>query len=294
MQQSGGQPGMAQAQFRQPLPPNAASVGVRIMNPNLQMRPGGPPGQVSGNCNPMATRPGTFLLVQRQPSSPQVRARMMVQPGQPGGQPGLIARPPVSQNSPLLAQHLAGRMPTPAEQQQQQQQVPSQVASQSMQQQGPPQQQQQQGQGHGQSHGQGQGDDLENLDNVPNELGDLGVAEEDLLVMGDNFDILEFADALDDLENNLPEGGDAKKGQTPSSSSSEANITSSSTTTTTTSQSSAVTTPATQPPPYSKTPPTPGVNTGPQTGGGTPGTPVRGPPPPYPGQQPPISTSKVN
>ena len=79
------QPGMAQqAQFRQPLPPNAG-VGpmppggqVRIMNPNMpgMQRPNGPPGvgppgsQVGGN-NPMTTRPGTFLLVHRQPSNPQ-------------------------------------------------------------------------------------------------------------------------------------------------------------------------------------------------------------------------------
>ena len=74
-----------QAQFRQPLPPNAGNV--RLMNPQLgqvpqqgqQMRPG----QVSsGNPMSMPTRPGTFLLVQRQPSNPARARMMMVQQGQ--------------------------------------------------------------------------------------------------------------------------------------------------------------------------------------------------------------------
>lgn len=295
----------AQAQFRQPLPPNAVSnvTGVRIMNPNIQMqRPPmqGPQGQVSGNGNPMTTRPGTFLLLHRQQGNPNAGGptrMMMVQRGQLGPQQ---QRPVVSQNSsPLLAQHLAGRMPNPqtgAPQDQQShpqianQQMPSQQQQQSQQQQSQPQQPQSQ-QPQQQQGGSG-GDDLENLDNVPNELGDLGVAEEDLLGMGDNFDILEFADALDDLDN-LPEG--EKKAAT---STSEANATS-----TTTSQSNAGATPATQPPPYTKNSPAPGVNAPPQgatpiQGASTTGTtgtagPVRGPPPPYPGQQPPPTTSKV-
>ena len=329
--QSGGgpphqQPGMVQqAQFRQPLPPNAAGgVGpmppgsqVRIMNPNMPagMRPNGPPGppgsQVSGN-NPMTTRPGTFLLVHRQPTSnSQARARMMMvhQQGQIQGQ-----RPPQQQmnpqnNSPLLAQHLSGRMPTPEQQQQlQQQQLQQQQQQQRPQQQQtgpnqnmPPQQQQQPSQQGQQQQQQGQGGDD---GNIPDELGDLGVPEEDLLNMGDNFDYLEFADALDDLDNNLPEGGgggDADKtpASAPASGSAPSdtnNVTSSASAGSTTSQSQPVTsTPPTQPPPYNKgpavgggagppppsQPPTMVGNNAPPQGA----APVRGPPPPYPGQQ---------
>ena len=295
-----------QAQFRQPLPPNAGNV--RLMNPQMgqvpqqgqQMRPG----QVSsGNPMSMPTRPGTFLLVQRQPSNP-ARARMMMvqqgQPGQhppPGGQPqvGGPPHPQVSQSSPLLAQHLAGRMPTPQQQQQQVQpgqqgQVqPQQGQVQPQQGQVPPQQGQQ-SQPEGGAQGQQPG---ASEDDLPNELGDLGVAEEDLLGMSDNFDILEFADALDDLEN-VPDDGNAD-GDTPASGASSGAPTSGATsvtstgatasTTPTTPSSGTVTTPATQPPPYSKAPTNQGLITNPQAGG----APIRGPPPPYPGQQgPPV------
>lgn len=114
-----------------------------------------------------------------------------------------------------------------------------------------------------------QGEELEGLDAVPNELGDLGMGEEDLLGMGDNFDIFEFADALDDLEN-MPEGGEAKKSTASEPSSS----------------SGSVETPVTQPPPYTTAPaPASGVASS-----------IRAPPPPYPGHQggPGSVPSKVN
>ena len=223
---------------------------------------------------------------------------MMVQQGQPGQQPhqggqpqvGGPPHPQVSQSSPLLAQHLAGRMPTPQPQHQQQQ--PQQVQPQQGQvqpQQGPVQPQQgQQNQLEGGAQGQQPGG---SEDDLPNELGDLGVAEEDLLGMSDNFDILEFADALDDLEN-VPDDGNANgdtpaaSSAAPSSSGTATSVTSTgaSATTTPTPSSGTVTTPATQPPPYSKAPTNQGLITNPQAGG----APVRGPPPPYPGQQGPV------
>ena len=49
----------------------------------------------------------------------------------------------------------------------------------------------------------GSGEDMENLEAVQNDLGDLGMADEDILGLGDDFDIMEFADALDDND----EGG---------------------------------------------------------------------------------------
>ena len=135
------------------------------------------------------------------------RARMMLQqraqlqPGAPGGvpmQPGTPETPGAQQSSPLLAQQLSGR-PLP---QAPNQPVPNQA------QQPQPQQQPQQ------TSGGEQNDELEGLDNV-NELGDLGMGEEDILGMSENFDILEFDDALDALEK-MPDI--EKEGQTPATS----------------------------------------------------------------------------
>lgn len=91
------------------------------------------------------------------------------------------------------------------------------------------------------------------------------MGEEDLLGMGDNFDILEFADALDDLDD-LPQteaAADAKKAMPP-------------TTTEAVSTASTTSAPVTQPPPYTQAPSAPStVNTGQQAQ-------IRAPPPPYP------------
>ncbi len=188
-----------------------------------------------------------------------MRPRMMVQPHQrlpPGAQvdpsqmqgpqmgsmgpqvsgPNVPVSAPVSQNSPLLAQQLCsggGQRPNQPNLE-------------------------------GQSKPEGQNEELEGLENVPNELGDLGMAEEDLLGMGDNFDILEFADALDDLDGDLD--GEAKKAAVPTSGSGTTPVTSEASTS--------------QPPPYSQAP----------GGISAPGQPqIRAPPPPYSAAQ----TTKV-
>ena len=129
------------------------------------------------------------------------RARMMLQqraqlqpggvPMQPGDNPGAN-----QQGSPLLAQQLSGRPIPPQGQPNQPQQGQQQ-----------PQQPQQQPQAGGDQ------DELESLDNVY-ELGDLGMGEEDILGMSENFDASIF-DALDDLDK-LPDND--KEGQGPSTS----------------------------------------------------------------------------
>lgn len=176
------------------------------------------------------------------------RARMMLQQRaqlQPGGMPMQSGDNPGAnqQGSPLLAQQLSGR-PLPPQGQ------PNQPPNPSQQQPPQPQQQPQQPQSGGEQ------DELEGLDNV-NELGDLGMGEEDILGMSENFDILEFADALDDLDK-LPDND--KEGQGPS----------------TQSQSQPANAGAVQAP-----------NAG-QRGPGAP------PPPPYPGPQSQTPTSKVS
>ena len=184
------------------------------------------------------------------------RARMMLQQRAqlpPGAQPGVqgVQDPSggVPQSSPLLAQHLSGRPPMP-------QQAPNQpVTSQAQQ----PQQPQQNPQEPPQPPaGEQSTDELGGLDNE--ELGDLGMGEEDILGMSENFDIMEFADALDDLEK-MPE--DEKTSDSP---------------TTSTSQPSAFQGQASG---TNVTAPTQGQN-------------IRAPPPPpYPGPQGQTPTSKV-
>ncbi len=198
-----------------------------------------------------------MMLQQRGQLGPQQQQHQV-------GPDGQILRPPASQTSPLLAQHLSGARPQlPPGQQQQQMQMQTQ------------QQQQQQGGQQGQ-----QGGELEGLDQ--NELGDLGIGEDDLL--GENFDIDEFADALDDLDDLNEE--DKKNAEAGQGSSTTSGGTSASTSTTSTAAATTATgaatttvtsgaTPATQPPPYTQTSTTtPGAGTGPM---------IRAPPPPYPG-----------
>ena len=127
----------------------------------------------------------------------------------PGAQPGVqgVQDPSggVPQSSPLLAQHLSGRPPMP-------QQAPNQpVTSQAQPQ--PPQQNPQEPQ---QPAGEQSTDELGGLDTE--DIGDLGMGEEDILGMSENFDIMEFADALDDLEK-MPE--DEKTSDSPTTSSSQ-------------------------------------------------------------------------
>ena len=169
----------------------------------------------------------------------------------PGAQPIVQDNSGVPQSSPLLAQHLSGRPPMP-------QQAPNQpVTSQAQQQ---PQQNPQEPQ---QPAGEQNNDELEGLDTVSNELGDLGMGEEDILGMSENFDIMEFADALDDLEK-MPE--DEKASDSPASSASQ------------------------QPPPFpGGQAPTSSTVTAP-----TQGQNIRAPPPPpYPGPQGQTPTTKV-
>ena len=87
---------------------------------------------------------------------------------------------PQQGTSPLLAQQLSGQ-----QQQQPQQQQPQ------------PQQQQQQQQQQPQQNEEELGAGLEQ-----NDLQDLGVPDEDLLGMAEDFNILEFADALDESDSN--------------------------------------------------------------------------------------------
>ena len=75
-------------------------------------------------------------------------------------------------------------------------------------------------------------EDLEGLDsNVPNELGDLGMGDGDFLDMGDDFNILEFTDALDDLEDMTADDTKASSTSTASTTTSSSTSTASSTTT---------------------------------------------------------------
>jgi hypothetical protein len=120
-------------------------------------------------------------------------------------------------------------------------------------------------------------DNLDTLDGAHHDLGDLGVGGEDLLGMGEDFDIMEFADALDNLEDlsgdDEPTGGKKSDGESdsapPSSAASPA----------TPADSNSGGQPAQpvgqrpvqQPPPYTVV-------------SAVPGPMVRGPPPPYPGQ----------
>ena len=75
-------------------------------------------------------------------------------------------------------------------------------------------------------------EDLEGLDsNVTNELGDLGMGDGDFLDMGDDFNILEFTDALDDLEDMTADDTKASSTNTSSTTTSSAASIASSTTT---------------------------------------------------------------
>ena len=154
-------------------------------------------------------------------------------------QAGSAENPGAQQSSPLLAQQLSGR-PLP---QAPNQPVPNQA------------QQPQQPQAGGE-----QNDELDLPDNV-NELGDLGMGEEDILGMSENFDILEFADALVDLDK-MPDN--EKEGQSPATST------------------------ASQPPVGGQAAPA-------STAQGQQGQNIRAPPPPpYPGPQGQTPTSKVS
>ena len=176
-------------------------------------------------------------------------------------QPNIMAMeqgPRASQASPLLAQHLVGR-----------QQVPQQT-----------QQQDSLHQQHDQmsDSGNANSDDLDNLDTLDgahHDLGDLGVGGEDLLGMGEDFDIMEFADALDNLEDLSGDeeqtGGKKSDGDsdsaTPSSTASPAGTAPN---TVNVGSAQPGQRPVQQPPPYTVVASAPGAL-------------VRGPPPPYPG-----------
>ena len=195
-------------------------------------------------------------------------------------QPNIMAMeqgPRVSQASPLLAQHLVGRHQLPPQQQQQQQQHPQQ-----QQQQQHPQHQQESLQQHDQMSDSGNGnpedlDNLDALDGAHHDLGDLGVGGEDLLGMGEDFDIMEFADALDNLEDlsGDEDGPGSKKSDGESDSAPASSVASPAAGPAPppldTSSNLPVQRPVQQPPPYT-------IVTS------APGQVVRGPPPPYPGQ----------
>jgi hypothetical protein len=143
------------------------------MPPHPQFRPG----QVRIGCAKAKSlsSPESYVSGLFQPMDPRFRMmlpqRGPLPPGQlPPRHPGPDPPPPASEASPLLAQQLTGS------QQQQQQQTEQQH----------PQQQQQSS-----SH------DQENSDELESDLNDLGVPDEDLLGMAEDFNILEFADALD-------------------------------------------------------------------------------------------------
>ena len=148
-----------------------------------------------------------------------------LQPNMPQQQHLVAGGQNVNQTSPLLAQQLAGRPPVPG--QPLTNVMPGQPGAGPMMQPRPPLIQTQQLQVRQQfqpgqqaitqgtsgavtaanttsTPGDGpsvSSEDLEGLDsNVPNELGDLGMGDGDFLDMGDDFNILEFTDALDDLE----------------------------------------------------------------------------------------------
>jgi hypothetical protein len=75
-------------------------------------------------------------------------------------------------------------------------------------------------------------DDLEGLDSNVDNLGDLGMGDGDFLDMGDDFNILEFTDALDDLEDMTADDTKASSTSTTSTTSSSSTSTASSTTST--------------------------------------------------------------
>lgn len=186
----------------------------------------------------------------QRPAMPQ---QQMVQPQQPGGQGQQMMTPNVSQSSsPLLAQQLQ----QPGAVQQQPQRPPG-IPGPAQSQLQKVQQQQQTAKGEGAEGSVEAGNnDLSEFNAMP---------DEDLLGMGDDFNILEFADALDgeggeggskanilddlhpDEEAAVTEEGEKKSEATAS-----------------------VTNPPAAPPPYT-------------VASGTQGVPIRGPPPPYPG-----------
>ena len=180
-----------------------------------------------------------------QPTMPMSQQTTQLQPNLPQQQQ-IGTGPITNQTSPLLAQQLAGRPPAPGQHApgmiqgqhgagQMMQQRPSLLQAQQMtvrSQLQPGQQNVVQGStgavvttsttptaatpGDGPSISS---DDLEGLDsNVTNELGDLGMGEGDFLDMGDDFNILEFTDALDDLEDMTSDDTKAPSTTTPSTS----------------------------------------------------------------------------
>ena len=185
------------------------------------------------------------------------RARMMLQQRAqlpPGVQPGMQeSSGGLPQSSPLLAQQLRGPMP-----QQPQNQPPT------SQPQLPQQPQQPQPAAQQQPQNEQNNDELEGLDTA-GELGDLGMGEEDILGMSENFDIDSFADALDDLEKMPETEKDTGSSESPATSTSGPNSF-----------------PGQTPTSTNVTAPTQGAN-------------VRAPPPPpYPGPQGQAPTTKVN
>ena len=222
--------------------------------------------------------PGMGMVLQHRPPHvmPHQQQPQQQQQQQQHSLMGMDQGPRVSQSSPLLAQQLVGRPQHDSHQQQ----VPQ------MQQQ---QQQQQQQQEQQLSQVPGAGvpvnpnpEDLDNLDSLDgghHDLGDLGVGGEDLLGMGEDFDIMEFADVLDNMEDlsGDDEPGGGKKSDVgesdsgPPSTASSPVSTAAPQTPVDSSPSSQSARPPQQPPPYTVV-------------ASAPGTMVRGPPPPYPGQ----------
>ncbi len=176
------------------------------------------------------------MVLQPGQTIPPQQGQMMAGGPRMGLQPGQ-QRPPVSgAPSPLLAQQLS---------------------------------QQQQQQSQQQSHQPEE--EMNALDNVQNDLQDLGVPDEDLLGMAEEFNILEFADALDESDTNktnilddLQAEDEAAAADVEKVAKEEAK-----------SSGPAGSGPAGPPPPYTATGPTQGQQAGPS----------RGPPPPYPGAQ---------
>ena len=269
--------------------------------------------------------PRVRLVLQQQNPSGMMQPQMQLSQQQSGLQPNMPQQQQMvvaggqntNQTSPLLAQQLAGRPTIPGQhpsamapgQIMQQRQTLVQTQQIPIRSQNPPNQQNP-AQGGSASSGAASSDgpsvssdDLEGLDShVGNELGDLGMGDGDFLDMGDDFDILEFTDTLNDLDDMPSEENKNSKdssaasvpravGATPAVSmvSSSASILSSTSTVSSgaTTSASVITT---QPPPYTAT----GSVTVPLRGGlpqstisgGIPGAPtniIRGPPPPYPG-----------
>ena len=265
------------------------------------------------------------LVLQQQNPSGMMQPQMQVSQQQSGLQPNMPQQQQMvvaggqntNQTSPLLAQQLAGRPTIPGQhpsamapgQIMQQRQTLVQTQQIPIRSQNPPNQQtpvQSGSASSGAASSDGpsvSSDDLEGLDShVGNELGDLGMGDGDFLDMGDDFDILEFTDTLNDLDDMPSEDNKNSKdssaasvpravGASPAVSmvSSTATVLSSTSTVSSgaTTSASVITT---QPPPYTAT----GSVTVPLRGGlpqstisgGLPGAPtniIRGPPPPYPG-----------